>query len=1088
MNPKISIVIPTYSNSKGLHECLTSIVEKTDLDNLSIIVVANGAPDNSRDVHVQYPNTQLIWLSEACGYTSATNIGIKTAMAEGAEYIVLMNDDFLCTDHHPKNLWRDMLLAPFLTDGTVGITGPVRNFCHAAQRSFLIFFCVMIRTAILEEIGILDEVFSPGSGEDTDLCARAEDHGWKIQQVPSEEPTKLVDKGCEELPHWKREKMHTSSFPGYHDGNATFSLIPEVYEPAMQKNHAILTERYGAKALNTIRAKTVEGWFAEDEIDWLAAQVKALPEGAVVVEVGSWKGRSSRAIADNLPAGARLYCVDTWCGSSGEPDAHATAKDREGDDVYMSFFHALHDHIDAGRVVAVRMTSEHAAETMNNLQPSLIFLDGDHSETGITTDINAWLPLLKPGGLLCGHDYYKEGEGLHWVHVRQTVEARFPNVQKAATSIWHVRPHEEMVERGRVFDCFLFANELSILEIRLATLYDHVDYFVLVEARRTHAGLPKELHFDNNKQRFASYLNKIRHVIMDELPDIDGTIYDKAWARERAQRDACMIALEDCQPNDVIIIGDADEIASPEAIDNYQLSDGLVRLKQRMFYYYLNCENKEGWDWQKVVPYSLVKQLTPCGIRYPPAGEAPLVEGGGWHFSFAGNAEHVRTKLRDYSHQEMNRPEILAGVDDAIANGTDLFGRDLKYEFVPIDATYPKCVYGQQPRWLAAGLVKPTSQPDETTIESYQEYSNLLLEHMAQGAANALDLRRPPTVTACVSTKDRYTTTLPICLSAIINQTRKPEKLKVYDDGEQANLFELAPFDGLLRLAQDKGIDVEVLSTPRKGQVSNHQHCLDAVTTTTIWRVDDDEIPEPNCLEKLLEEMREGVGAVAGLVHHPANVSPLPPDLSGSLADINRGNIQWHDWNSGPKEVEHLYSTFAYSVDAAREAGGYPMGLSPAGHREESIFSHKLHRAGYKLLVTPYAKTAHLRQSAGGIRSYSDTALWEHDEGVFQSYLRAWNLPVTDTKLIVCDFGLGDHLILKGIWPELQRKFPDRKWTMALCYPEVFKDEVGITIISIADAKLLLGSRYDEHSVYRYAWDNNFERPMPEVMLEFFGK
>jgi hypothetical protein len=88
----------------------------------------------------------------------------------------------------------------------------------------------------------------------------------------------------------------------------------------------------------------------------------------------------------------------------------------------------------------------------------------------------------------------------------------------------------------------------------------------------------------------------------------------------------------------------------------------------------------------------------------------------------------------------------------------------------------------------------------------------------------------------------------------------------------------------------------------------------------------------------------------------------------------------------------------------------------------------------------------------------------------------------------VLDLGLGDHLIAKAVWPELKRRFPDKKFTLALCCPEVFKDEADVTIISIADAKLLLGNKYDQYSVYKHAWDNNFVRPMAEVMLEFFSK
>lgn len=189
----------------------------------------------------------------------------------------------------------------------------------------------------------------------------------------------------------------------------------------------------------------------------------------------------------------------------------------------------------------------------------------------------------------------------------------------------------------------------------------------------------------------------------------------------------------------------------------------------------------------------------------------------------------------------------------------------------------------------------------------------------------------------------------------------------------------------------------------------------------------------------------------------------------------------------GVREVEHLYSTFLYSVKAAREAGGYPKDLSPVGHREETIFTHSIHRAGYKLLVTPHTVTHHLRDATGGIRGFNDHSLWEHDEQVFQGYLKAWDIDLEERTVIVIDAGLGDHFIAKGIWSELKRRHPDRKWTAAVCYPAVFEGLPDVDLISIADAKLLLGSRYDEYSLYRYCWDRNWEGSIAEAMLEFWG-
>ena len=64
-----------------------------------------------------------------------------------------------------------------------------------------------------------------------------------------------------------------------------------------------------------------------------------------------------------------------------------------------------------------------------------------------------------------------------------------------------------------IYDCFIFFDELDLLEIRLEEIYPVVDRFVLCEAPMTFSGKPKELVFQNNKERFAPYLDKIEHII-----------------------------------------------------------------------------------------------------------------------------------------------------------------------------------------------------------------------------------------------------------------------------------------------------------------------------------------------------------------------------------------------------------------------------------------------------------------------------------------------------------------------------------------------------------------------------------------------
>lgn len=64
----------------------------------------------------------------------------------------------------------------------------------------------------------------------------------------------------------------------------------------------------------------------------------------------------------------------------------------------------------------------------------------------------------------------------------------------------------------KIYDCFTFFNELDLLEIRLSELYNCVDYFVIAEGNKTHAGEPKDFIFEKNKSRYKKWMKKIIYL------------------------------------------------------------------------------------------------------------------------------------------------------------------------------------------------------------------------------------------------------------------------------------------------------------------------------------------------------------------------------------------------------------------------------------------------------------------------------------------------------------------------------------------------------------------------------------------------
>jgi hypothetical protein len=330
-----------------------------------------------------------------------------------------------------------------------------------------------------------------------------------------------------------------------------------------------------------------------------------------------------------------------------------------------------------------------------------------------------------------------------------------------------------------------------------------------------------------------------------------------------------------------------------------------------------------------------------------------------------------------------------------------------------------------------------------------------------------------PTVTCYIPTKDRYYSTLPLALMAVSMQTVKPDRLVIYDDGEQKDLREVPLYQNIFFILMDKGIKWEVLFGKRRGQVNLHQDAVDKCTTEWLWRLDDDNYPEPDCLEILLEcaSTNQSIGAVGGTVLH-RNYSKNVVMESGRIEDVlTYANVQWSPHKDIIK-VDHLYSTFIYRKEAAKH--GYCSLLSPVGHREETLFTYEMKRNGWQLLVEPKAVTWHLRDDQGGIRSAEYNGkqeLWSYDEKIFRNKMDSFGINFTQTKLIVLDNGLGDHLCFKSILPEIREKYKDL--VLAVCYPEVFKND-DIKLISIADAKNM--GDITQYNVYKFLWDTTPRR------------
>lgn len=143
-----------------------------------------------------------------------------------------------------------------------------------------------------------------------------------------------------------------------------------------------------------------------------------------------------------------------------------------------------------------------------------------------------------------------------------------------------------------IVDCFIFYNEIKLLQYRLETLYKHVDHFIIVESTLTFAGNKKESYFLNNKHLFEKFLDKIIHVLVNDTP-----VCHDAWGRERFQRNCISRGLDkivNLKESDVLIISDCDEIPNVDILKDVHTyvnnKSPIKSLQQDLYYYSVNCQ------------------------------------------------------------------------------------------------------------------------------------------------------------------------------------------------------------------------------------------------------------------------------------------------------------------------------------------------------------------------------------------------------------------------------------------------------------------------------------------------------------------
>ena len=211
--PKVGVVISNYNGWQDTLVCLDSLRAQT-MQDFEVILLDDCSPNDSqqhlRQAVQDWPQAVFLPQTSNLGFAAVNNLGIRRALADGAEYVLLLNNDTRCAPDllerllqntpagavscptmlfmdPPDELWfaggtldRRTLAVEHL--GGHKKDGPA--YSTAKQVSFITFCCVLLPRAVIEKVGFLDESLFMYC-EDVDYCLRLTDAGVPLWYEPA---------------------------------------------------------------------------------------------------------------------------------------------------------------------------------------------------------------------------------------------------------------------------------------------------------------------------------------------------------------------------------------------------------------------------------------------------------------------------------------------------------------------------------------------------------------------------------------------------------------------------------------------------------------------------------------------------------------------------------------------------------------------------------------------------------------------------------------------------------------------------------------------------------------------------------------
>jgi len=249
----------------------------------------------------------------------------------------------------------------------------------------------------------------------------------------------------------------------------------------------------------------------------------------------------------------------------------------------------------------------------------------------------------------------------------------------------------------KIFDCFMYFDEDVVLDVRLNTLNQYVNKFIIVESLFTHKGDKRDLKFDIKK--FSKFENKIVYLVYENEPFGIESINEadteneksvksilNAIHRENGQRNFISEGLKNAHDEDFILISDLDEIPNLSNINLNNFREKLIFFNQEMFYYKFNLK-LPNYNWVGTKSCKKKNFINAQWLRNIKDKNYPFyrldllfsknkyrnirfIKNGGWHFTNIKTSEEIRHKLSSYLHHrefDLN-PLSTSEIEELIKN------------------------------------------------------------------------------------------------------------------------------------------------------------------------------------------------------------------------------------------------------------------------------------------------------------------------------------------------------------------------------------------------------------------------------------